>query len=48
MDLDNASGEKDKKPLMEKFEMVASLAKSASTLAGVVLPFIADAISKLG
>jgi hypothetical protein len=48
MDLDNASGEKDKKPLMEKLEMVVSLAKSASTLAGVVLPFIADAISKLG
>lgn len=48
MDLDNASREKDKKSFMEKLEMVASLAKSVSTLAGVVLPFIADAISKLG
>jgi hypothetical protein len=45
IDLDSAAKGKDKKAFAEKLEGIASVIKSSATLAGVVLPFIQNAIA---
>lgn len=46
-ELDSAAKSKDKTGFAEKLERAASIAKSASTLAGVMLPFFQTAIQNL-